>query len=337
MHLKVENQLRFVCELRTKATLDGVPVASKDVTKDVKELVEEGITNLILGGKILRDVDAVTAQIKALCKDDPVVEKIEIGYSTGNGTSRQVFTSGRWDRWSKEKVLQLREEGTVAEDQRVFEMLLALRCQERVPLELPDFQPPTIVEATLEECGVQNLADGEFAPDRPVLINTRLQEDAITQCEKAGPVETGAAVAGRYVQLPEPLPGTETPIVTIFSGLMYDPRHVGEATRFHYDPAGLAHAQQMCDLRGLGEEIITVFHTHGWGCGDCNQKAGCPLAEGVPSLQDYQLLESLFPGKSTLMPIAGRKLGAEGRRPVLQVYAWRKGQMRPIRFRGYHD
>jgi hypothetical protein len=61
------------------------------------------------------------------------------------------------------------------------------------------------------------------------------------------------------------------------------------------------------------------------------------LAEAVPSLQDYRLLATLFPSKSTLMPIAGRKLGAEERRPVLQVYAWRGGEMRPIRWRMYHD
>lgn len=337
MQVRVDNNWRLMCELRENPSLGRVPLASKDVTEDLKDLVEEGVTNSILGGKMRRDVDVVEARIHPICKDEPVVEKIEIDYSAGNGTCCQIFTSGRWDRWSRAKTAQLREEGTVAAGQRVYEMIVALRCQERVPLELPDLQPPAIVEATLEDCGIQRLAVGEFAPDRPVLINKRLHEDAVTQCEQVGPVETGAAVAGRYVQLPEPLPGTETPIVTIFSSLICDPRHVGEATRFHYDPAGLAQAQQMCDLRGLGEGIITVFHTHGWGCGDCNQKAGCPLAEGIPSLQDYQLLESLFPGKSTLLPIAGRKLGVEGRRPVFQVYAWRKGQLRPIRFRSYDD
>ena len=61
------------------------------------------------------------------------------------------------------------------------------------------------------------------------------------------------------------------------------------------------------------------------------------MAEANPSLQDYQLLESLFPSKSTLMPIAGRKLGEPGRRPVLQIHAWRGGQMQPIPWQEYTD
>jgi hypothetical protein len=52
---------------------------------------------------------------------------------------------------------------------------------------------------------------------------------------------------------------------------------------------------------------------------------------------DYQVLESLFPGKSTVMPIAGRRLGATGNRPVLEIHAWRGGQVRPIRWQQYLD
>jgi hypothetical protein len=53
------------------------------------------------------------------------------------------------------------------------------------------------------------------------------------------------------------------------------------------------------------------------------------------SLLDYQVLETLFPSKSTVMPIAGRKLGTEGKRPVLEIHAWRGGEMRPIRWQRY--
>ena len=49
------------------------------------------------------------------------------------------------------------------------------------------------------------------------------------------------------------------------------------------------------------------------------------------------LLESLFPSKATLMPIAGRKLGAPGRRPVLEIHAWRDGRMVAIPWRTYRD
>jgi hypothetical protein len=101
----------------------------------------------------------------------------------------------------------------------------------------------------------------------------------------------------------------------------------------------LAEAAQIADLRGFGETVQTVYHTHGWknSCGRCNESPDCPLAECNPSLQDYQLLETLFPSKTTLMPIAGRKLGTPGRRPVLQIHAWRGGHMQPIPWTQYVD
>jgi hypothetical protein len=71
-------------------------------------------------------------------------------------------------------------------------------------------------------------------------------------------------------------------------------------------------------------------------CGNCNQNPNCPLSESYPSLHDYdQLLAQLFPSKTTLLPIAGRKLGVEGRRPVLQIHAWHGGDMRPIPWATY--
>jgi hypothetical protein len=60
------------------------------------------------------------------------------------------------------------------------------------------------------------------------------------------------------------------------------------------------------------------------------------LAECYPSLLDYEL-ESLFPTKALLLPIAGRKLGAPGRRPILQIHAWDGGEMKPIRWQTYDD
>jgi hypothetical protein len=52
---------------------------------------------------------------------------------------------------------------------------------------------------------------------------------------------------------------------------------------------------------------------------------------------DYLVLETLFPGKATVMPIAGRKLGAPAQQPVLEVHAWRGGEMRPMRWMRYVD
>ncbi|NUQ66056.1 MAG: hypothetical protein HUU20_26645, partial [Pirellulales bacterium] len=106
-----------------------------------------------------------------------------------------------------------------------------------------------------------------------------------------------------------------------------------------FSPEALADAAQIGDLRGLGELVLTVFHTHGWSpnCRNCNKNADCPLPECSPSLQDYQLASTLFPSKATLLPIVGRKLGAQGEHPVFRLHAWRGGEMRAIRWQAYQD
>ena len=83
---------------------------------------------------------------------------------------------------------------------------------------------------------------------------------------------------------------------------------------------------------------MTAYHSHGWGsdCGRCNQNADCAVPSATyVSPDDYRVLESLFPDKATLMPIAGRELGADSHRPVLVVHAWRHGRMEPIPWRTY--
>jgi hypothetical protein len=161
--------------------------------------------------------------------------------------------------------------------------------------------------------------------------------DAVRRCEEAGSEETGGAVLGKLVRLPQPLPGTDTRIVTILASLVEDPRHVGTATGFHFSPEALAEAARIGDIRGLGESVLTVFHSHGWtpDCRNCDPSAGCSLPECSPSLRDYEML-SLFPSKGTLMPIAGRKPGVQGERPVLCIHAWRGGQLQAIPWQQYH-
>jgi hypothetical protein len=110
--------------------------------------------------------------------------------------------------------------------------------------------------------------------------------------------------------------------------------------RLQFDPEAMAEAVELAELRGTGERPMTVFHSHGWGagCGNCNQKAECalPSCEHV-SLDDYQVIEAMFPSKTTVFPIAGRRLGAAGRRPVLAVHAWRGGRMASIPWLAYRD
>jgi hypothetical protein len=182
--------------------------------------------------------------------------------------------------------------------------------------------------------------DGRVDPERPVLVSRRFAQEAVRLCEEADTMEAGGAVLGRLVRLPAPLPGTQARTVTILAAIVQDPRHTGTNSRFHFNAEALAHAQKLCSVRGLDEDVVTVFHSHGFSktCGNCNQNPNCPLAECYPSLHDYdQLLAQLFPSKCTLLPIAGRKLGAGGRRPVLQIHAWIGGEMRPVPWITYED
>jgi proteasome lid subunit RPN8/RPN11 len=173
------------------------------------------------------------------------------------------------------------------------------------------------------------------------LVNSRTVEDILVRAEQAGASETGGAMLGKMIRLPQPLDGTKTRIVTVLSACVVDERHEARnPLSFTFDPQAMAEAAQIAEMRGFGESVLTVFHTHGWGtgCENCNQNELCVLPQCTQvSSADYQLLETLFPSKSTLMPIAGRKLGAEGRRPVLEIHAWRGGRMRPIRWQQYED
>lgn len=341
LRIAVKHRHRFYLELRDQPNLDGVPLVSKEVTSDLGETIDEAITQAFLGGYLPVATRELVADVQPQFRISPVTERIEIVLSSQDTADinavRLSFTSGPWSRWSQRRLLELREEGVVRLDKTIYQMLLAVPDRGDVPIPLPPLSTQLYPLATLEECGVRQLLDGELVSDRPVLISRQFEQEAIEQCERSQENEIGAAVLGRMVRLPEPLPGTRTPIVTVLSTLLFDSRHSGDESQFHFHPAALAEAQYTCDLRGLGESIVTVFHTHGWGCGECNQKADCHIAEAKPSLQDYQLLATLFPGKSTLLPIAGRKIGDASRRPLLQVYGWRSGQMRPLRWRRFDD
>ena len=342
MHVEIENHHQYVHEMRTKNDLTGVPLSREGVTQNVSQLIDELITNATLADCLAPDAEEVRVRVTPDYDAEPVAKSLVIQLRVAGSDDvlySQRYSCGPWTRNAQSKVLQLREEGTIGENETAYQMLLALKRDGHSEITPPPVESSPIGSSTLESCGVRSLGTGSLVPDRPVLINGRLASNAVRWCEEADVIEAGGAAYGQIVRLNEPLPGTETRIVTILSGTLLDQRHVGEATQFHFNPAALADAQQMCDMRGFDERVLTVVHTHGWSnkCGNCNQNANCPLAEAKPSLQDYKLLATLFPSKSTLMPIAGRKLGAEGQRPSLQVYAWRLGEMRPIRWMQYDD
>jgi hypothetical protein len=322
--------------------VSSVPLRSDRITEDLGELIEECYVRGVLAEKIPLEPDVLQVRLLPIWRRAPWVDRIEVALAAETDGRRAEYavrySTGRWARQNLLRLLQLEEQGLVAKDQTVYQALIAVRSQngEVAP---PPLQPPPIVDESLEAFGVRRLGDGELAPDRPVLLNARMVDDMVQRCEQGGLTETGGAVLGKMIRLPAPLPGTATRVVTILSMALEDERHTGSKAAFAFSPEGLAEAARIGEIRGRGEFVITVFHSHGWSekCAGCNQNAACPLAQASPSLQDYQLLESLFPGKGSLMPIAGRKLGADARHPVVQLHAWCGGKMTPIHWQRYHD
>jgi hypothetical protein len=340
MRVNVANAYTYYSELHSDANRWSVPLSVEDVTRDLGQLVEETYVRGLLAEELPWNMDQLDVEIAPSWSAEPMVKAVEVTLTTGsNGDRHRVsltFDRGPWVRSAEHSVQKMRTEGALTENEQVYRLLAALNDgNTSKPLVPPTLVPPSIVDQPLSELGIARLGDGSLEPDRPVLVSKRLVEEVITQCESSGPTETGGAALGKNVRLLKPLPGTRTRIVTVLTAMVDDPRHTGDLTRFHISPEALIAADQIAALRGRGEFVITIVHTHGWGCGDCNQKA-CLLAECFPSLQDYEL-ESLFPTKALLLPIAGRMHGAPGQRPILQIHAWRGGELRPIRWQTYYD
>ena len=342
MRIDVENQYDFFLQLYSQPDAAGGLLSSDNVTADLGELIDETFTAAVLAEKFPAEPGTIRVSVRPIYLQEPAVAQVQIELVAGSngkaGSYSQQYVAGRWVRSAQLKVLELRAEGTLAQNQMAYRLLVAMKGSAGGSLTPPLLQPPPIDDVALDACGVRGLGEGSLDPDRPVLVNARLAADAVRRCEEAGSEETGGAVLGKIIRLPQPLPGTETRILTILSSLIEDYRHMGMATVFSFSPEGLAEAARICDIRGLGESVLTVFHTHGWSpqCSNCNSNAGCSLAECSPSLQDYEML-SLFPSKGTLMPIAGRKPGVQGEHPVLKIHAWRGGQLQAIDWRQYHD
>ncbi len=338
------NKHRYFSEIHRSPHADGVPLSSQDVTGDLSDLVDEAFVHGVLADELPEEITSVDVKIEPHFQRASVLSHITVRLRATNCSATtdfsREFKTGPWARTGQGRLLQLRDEGTLAESEQAYQSLIAVPENCEAESEPPLLQMPLIVDGTLEDFGIREMGPGELVPDRPVLANLRMVEDVIDSCLSAGASETGGATLGAMVRLPKPLPGTSTRIVTILTTSIEDHRHTGQLNQWSISPEALLETARIADVRAMGESVITVTHTHGFnaGCGNCNSNAACPLAECTQvSLMDYQVLETLFPHKSTLMPIAGRRLGADGNRPVLEIHAWRGGQVRPIRWQQYLD
>ncbi len=323
----------------------GPPLFSRDVSAEVADLVEEALVASVLSEDVARDERAIRAEVRPVWSEPPWVAELEVRLEVERNGAAQVhslrFGSEAWRRRALEETALLRQRGAVSQGAKVYRGLVAQRRAGGPAACALAVDAPLVADVTLEQAGVRSLFAGSLLPERPVLVNRRLVEEVLAWTVQAGKVETGGAVLGRLARLPAPLPGARTRIVTVLSAVLRDSRHAGKAAHFDFSPEALAEAAQVAELRGLGEAVITAFHSHGWQgkCADCAGGGGsdCSLPECEPSLQDYVLLESLFPGRAALLPIAGRRPAAAGQRLAFEVFAWRSGALCAIPWQLYTD
>ncbi len=331
----------FFVELGTAPQAGDLPPLHREsIQGDLAELIDEVWVRGILAGGLDADAGRVRVAIEPRPSGAGALQGIAVRLEDERGGSReQVFRHGPWLRRAQAIALRLCRAGGLPEG-RELHVRLRVEVGPRARAESPFLQAPEIAEGTLEELGVRSLGAGELDPARAVLVNARALEELLALTERAGALETGGAMLGRIVRLPEPLAGSATRIVTVLTAFLADQRHRGEEQRFTFSPAALAEAARTAELRCLGERVLTAAHSHGWGagCNRCNHDERCALPPCTEvSLDDYRVCDSLFPGKATLLPIAGRQLGASGERPVLALHAWLGGALRPIRWRSYSD
>ena len=343
MHVTTDVPFELLTELSVDPELGADAIHRESVQSDVAELVEEAFVGGVLADALPSHVGGLRVAVTPVWDQEPRARALNVRITEQGGEGHSFtrrFETGRWMRRAKEKACRLVEEGMLEEGARTYVHLLAEGRDDSPGLSLPRLQTPTITEQSLDEFGVRELGGGELCPDRPVLVNERMLEEILSHTEEAGAEETGGGTLGKMIRLDQPLPGTSTRIVTVLSASLVDARHDGGVARITFDPAALQEAARVAQLRAMGETVLTAFHSHGWGteCGRCNQNTDCALPSATHvSLDDYQVLECLFPSKATLMPIAGRKLGARGTRPVLEIHAWRGGRMVAIPWRTYRD
>ena len=333
----------FFMEIGTEPEPGGTMLHRESIQDDLGDLVDEVFVTAILADALPEDPVELHVEVAPVWREEPWAEAVLVtACPRGDGSPAfaRRFETGRWMRRAQGIALRLESEEAIPKGATAYVYLLAERSATAVDTRLPALLPPFVEEQSLEDLGVMELGGGSLCPDRPILVNQRMVDEILDHTERAGSSETGGGTLGKMIRLPEPLPDTTTRVVTVLTASLTDDRHVGELARFTFDPEALHEAARIADLRGRGEAVVTGFHTHGWGsgCGRCNQNADCGLPQASHvSLADYQVLESLFPSKTTLMPIAGRKLGAPGDRPVLEIHAWRGGRMTPTPWRTYTD
>lgn len=341
MPLSARRSFDFSAELMLSPGSGEPPLLRESIDEDLTDLVHEAVVSAFLADELHAGVGDLDVVVSPVWEREPVAREIEVRIERPGGAvlARRRFGAGRWTRRAHEVALHLATDGDLGADARIYVCLVAesRRSEIVVPLRA---QLPRVLDGSLDALGVRGIGVEPLCPDRPVLANRRMVERILDETVQSGPAETGGSMLGGHVRLDEPLVGTTTRVVTVLTHVIPDARHVGAVGRVTFDTGALADAAQIAVARGRGERVLTAYHSHGWGseCGRCNANPDCAIpSASFVSTDDYRVLESLFPSKSTVMPIAGRKLGASGDRPILEIHRWALGRMEPIPWRTYDD
>jgi hypothetical protein len=346
MQALIESHHEFELELRLEADPLAAPIRAS-FADGLDALLEEAWVRALLGDRLESDAASFTARVEPLWSEPPFVRGLGVALVDAHGVETAFeFDAQAWTRTAtalarrpSSRAATPESEIDAASDGRARwrARLVAERRAKHERRRHSGWLAPAIEPGTLDELGVRDFASADFEPDRPVLIAAHVHDEIVELTERAGEREIGGVLLGKCVRLAEPLRGATTRVATVFTAALVDQRSRGESGRFDFAPEALLEAALVADARGRGEAPLSVFHSHGWGCGDCNQ-VPCRIPRcDVISADDYVVVESLLAGKAALFPVAGRKPGASGRRPVLVVHAWSGGVMRPIRWAVYRE
>lgn len=165
--------------------------------------------------------------------------------------------------------------------------------------------------------------------DLPVLLPSRVLEEASDLTLAAGGVETGGILIGHLCQDPS------VPEAFVQVTGQIPVRHVeADATRLAFGAEAWTEVRSALALRGDDEVMVGWWHSHPvheW-CKDCpaERQRACPLARGFLSAHDRILHRTVFPRAWSSALVMSRPVSGP---PTAALFGWRHGSLAR---RGYH-
>ncbi|NUQ63745.1 MAG: hypothetical protein HUU20_14805, partial [Pirellulales bacterium] len=157
MEIQLDNQYRYFCELRGSPEIASMPLASEDATLSLGELIDETYHRGVLADRFPAEPETIRATIRPIWSQEPLVSQVQVELSATNGKAASYsleFDCGPWVRRAQLKALLLKEEGSLAANQKAYRALVAVRAGAGARVTVPPLQPPAIVDGCLEDFGI---------------------------------------------------------------------------------------------------------------------------------------------------------------------------------------